>query len=458
MSTGLWSNWESTSIDLWGPRRGKTSSRIIPAICAHPGPVVATSNRRDVVDATRGVRAAAGPVRVFDPQDLVGERPGWFWDMRSYITGDPRPEVAAQRLAGLLADATFPPDTTGDRFFDPKGTALLGRLLHAAAAAGRPLTDVYGWVTAENDDTPAQLLHAAGYPLSAAAVRAAIHAPSDTAGGIWATAEQPVAWLTVQAAVDWVTPRPGARPFDPDTFAAGTGTLYLLSREGRGSMAPLTTALTAAVLEAAERRATASPGGRLPVPLLAALDEVANVCRWGDLPARYSHWGGRGIIPMAVLQSWAQGEQAWGPRGMAMLWSAANVRVYGGGVAEVGFLRELSELAGSYWRPQMSTSVTRGVRTTNHSLTEERVLDVADLGGLDPGRVLVFAGLPRPVLARPVPWWSGPHAAAIRASIARYDPGAADTLAAVNAAAAVPWDATAERDAELAARWGAGPR
>ena len=69
----LYQGWKETSLDIAGPRVGKTTARVIPPILEAPGAVVATSNKRDVVDATRGPRSAAGPVRVFDPQGLVDE-------------------------------------------------------------------------------------------------------------------------------------------------------------------------------------------------------------------------------------------------------------------------------------------------------------------------------------------------------------------------------------------------
>lgn len=71
------------------------------------------------------------------------------------------------------------------------------------------------------------------------------------------------------------------------------------------TVGPLVTALTIAVVEAAEEFASRSAGGRLATPLLGVLDEVANVCRWRALPDRYSHYGSRGIVLMTVLQSWS---------------------------------------------------------------------------------------------------------------------------------------------------------
>ena len=129
------------------------------------------------------------------------------------------------------------------------------------------------------------------------------------------------------------------------------------------------TALTAAVVEAAEGYATSQSGGRLAVPMLVVLDEAANVCRWKDLPDLYSHYGSRGIPIMSLFQSWAQGQVVFGRDGMRKLWSASNVKLYLGGVSEAEFLRELSELVGDL--PGMSTGSwsASGRRTTSYAVS-----------------------------------------------------------------------------------------
>jgi len=59
----------------------------------------------------------------------------------------------------------------------------------------------------------------------------------------------------------------------------------------------------------------------------------------------------------------------------------------------------------------------------------ERVLDVADLQALPKGRAVVFASGAPATLVRTLPWMAGPHAAAVRASIAKHDPAADVTIA-----------------------------
>jgi type IV secretory pathway TraG/TraD family ATPase VirD4 len=155
--------------------------------------------------------------------------------------------------------------------------------------------------------------------------------------------------------------------------------------------------------------------------MVAVLDEAANVCRWSELPNLYSHYGSRGITVMTFLQSWSQGTEVWGRDGMRKLWSAANVKVYGGGVSEVEFLDEISRLIGEYQHPEASVTFTRGSgRSTSHQHRNDRILDVADLAALDRGRIIVIASGAVPALAKPQPWYDGPDAKIVSESIAAH--------------------------------------
>lgn len=425
----LYGSWEDLQIDVWGPRTGKTTSRAVPAILEAPGAVLVTSNKRDIVDATRDVRATAGPVWVFDPQGIALEEPSWWWNPLSYVTD----EVRAARMAEHFAAGSRDPGARTDAYFDPAGQDLLAGLLLAAALDRRPITDVYTWLTRPTDETAVDILRDHDFRLTADQVAGVVSAPEKQRGGIYGTAQQMAACLTNRAVARWVTPQsaPDQRPhFDPETFVRAGGTLYSLSKEGRGTAGPLVTALTVAVVEAAEELATRSPGGRLSTPLLGVLDEAANVCRWRELPNLYSHYGSRGIVLMTILQSWSQGVQVWGDSGMKKLWSAANIKVYGGGVSEGAFLEDLSRMIGDYDRQASSVSNARGQRTVSQQLHRERILDVADLAALPKGRAVVFASGSRPTLIRTQPWMTGQHADAVRASIAAHDPQASVTLVA----------------------------
>ncbi|GGO94038.1 hypothetical protein GCM10011584_34130 [Nocardioides phosphati] len=429
----LYASWEDVMTLIAGPRTGKSLCYAIPSILAAPGPVIATSNKRDIVDATRDVRAAThGEVWVFDPQGVAGEEPtDWWWNPLSYVTD----EVKASTLAGHFAAGSRAADAKTDAFFEPAARDLLAGLLLAAALDKRPLTEVYRWLTRPHDDTPVDILRANGQPMMADLVFGVIESPEKQRGGVYGTAQQMASCLTNRAVLKWVTDDgTRRRHFDPAAFLREGGTLYSLSREGRGSAGPLVTALTVAVVEAAEELAKTQPGGRLAMPLVGVLDEAANVCRWRDLPDLYSFFGSQGIVLLTILQSWAQGEVVWGREGMNKLWSASNVAIYGGGVKEEGFLEQLSKLIGKYDLIARSTSTKANAGmfgsgvSTSRSLQRERILDVDDLQALPKGRAIVLSSGNRATLVETLPWTEGPAADAVRASIRAHDPQAEKTI------------------------------
>jgi len=420
----LYALWEYVMIALAGPRVGKTTTLVIPAILEAPGAVVTTSNKRDTVDATRDPRAQLGQVWIFDPQAIALEQPTWWWNPLSYVKDD----VKAFKLAEHFASSARADGAVQDAFFEPAGQDLLAGMLLAAALQNRPITQVFTWLSEPTNQEPVDVLRAHDYDLIAADVQGVIMSPEKQRGGVYGTARQMASCLKIRAIERWVAPLGSnfsgdRRPqFDPDAFVRGTGTLYSLSKEGQGSAGALVTALTAAVVEAAEEFATGQAGGRLTVPMLVVLDEAANVCRWKNLPDLYSHYGSRGIPIMSLFQSWAQGQVVFGREGMRKLWSASNVKLYLGGVAEAEFLRELSELVGDYDKSTASVSYNRGIRSTNHQLRRERILDAAELSALPRGRAVMLSSGTPAALIETVPWMKGKHAAAVRASIAAHDP------------------------------------
>jgi TraM recognition site of TraD and TraG len=339
-----------------------------------------------------------------------------------------------------------------DAFFEPAGQDLLAGMLLAAALGRKRITQVFTWLSEPTNEQAVDILRLHEYDLIAADVQGVIMAPDKQRGGVFGTARQMAACLKIRAIDRWVAPVGGnvtgdRRPhFDPDAFVRGTGTLYSLSKEGQGSAGALVTALTAAVVEAAEEYATTQPGGRLAVPMLVVLDEAANVCRWKNLPDLYSHYGSRGIPIMSLFQSWAQGQVVFGREGMRKLWSASNVKLYLGGVSEADFLRELSELVGDYDKSTSSVSYNKGLRSTNHQLRRERILDASELAALPRGRAVMLSSGSPAALIETVPWMKGKHATAVRASIAAHDPAAPATVTAPSAAPVATIDPDLEDD------------
>lgn len=418
----LYSSWENVCVDIWGPRTGKTTSRAIPGIIAAPGAVLVTSNKRDIVDGTRGVREQMGNVWVFDPQRVAEEPASWWWNPLTYVTD----EVKAQQLAGHFASGSRDENAKADAFFDPAGRDLLAGLLLAAALEDYPITRVYRWLTRETDDEPIGILHNNGYIQISEQVEGVIGSPDKQRGGIYGVARQMANCLTNRNVLQWITPLDNydSRPqLDPKEFVQGRNTLYSLSKEGAGTAGPLVTALTVATVEAAEELAV-KQGGRLKLPLVAMLDEAANVCRWSELPNLYSHYGSRGITINTILQSWSQGVVVWGQEGMRKLWSAANVKVYGGGVAEPQFLSELSQLIGDYTYTNVSNSYSKqgGTSRSVDADRKERILEVSDLTSMPRGRAVVFVSGAPATLVQTIPWYTSEYAHEVNASLDKYDP------------------------------------
>jgi hypothetical protein len=390
--------WEDTLVAVAGARMGKTTSMAVPQVLDAPGVVYCTSNKRDLVDLTRKARAKRGHVWVFDPQAIAGTiGPEFWWD----------PLDACRDIAGARLIATR------DSYFDPAGEELLATYLLAAAAGAEPITAVYSWATNDRDDSPVRHLKDAGHLDLSAAAEATMHLPDRQRAGVFGTAAKVVAWMADPRLRAWVVdPRDGRPRLDVASLLAdgSTASLYSLSKEGAGSAGALTGALTTTFLTEAERQGQLSPAGRVAVPVVAVLDEVANVCRWRDLPDRYSHYGSRGIICACYLQSWSQGVECWGREGMKKLWGAANIRVYGGGTHEAEFLEDMSRICGEWDAPSTSTSTTRGSgRTFTSANRRERILDVSTLAGLPASRALVMPSGTYPLVVRKVAWHHTPR-------------------------------------------------
>jgi type IV secretory pathway TraG/TraD family ATPase VirD4 len=423
----LYATWEDMQCDIWGPRKGKSSSRAIPTLLAAPGAAFATSNKPDLYAATRALREAGGRVWNFDPEAIAAGEADWWWNPLSYVTSDRRALELTDAFVGAYRD----PDARPDPFFDPAGQELVSHLLRAAAIDNRPVTQAFLWATRPNDDEPARILQDHGLELAAASVLDHVHAPFEQRGGVYGTARQILSFLRDPDIARWVTttgPVDHRAKLDLAAFVESDDTLYLHSKEGQGSSAGLVTALAMALCDAAEQLAKRSPGGRLPVPLVGVLDEAANICRWRQLPDLYSHYGSRGIPLLTLLQSWSQGAQVWGQTGMRKLWGASNVRVYGGGSAEQEFLADLEKLIGDYNRlvasPSSQRSPNGSSTNTSWQLTPTPILTIADLAALPRDRIIVMPSGAPPVLAQPVYWWTTPQAAEIRESIAAHDPPA----------------------------------
>lgn len=419
----LYGTYEWSQLWIMGTRAGKTRRVAVPQIVTHGGPLVTTSNKRDVHDLTRGPRCEVGRVWVNDPQQIVREPASWWWNPLDFVSTVER----AEKLVAIWAASRTAEDTAGvDPYFEPEGRSLAATLLIAAARGAEPVTRIPDWLTGEPPEPgvpdPTDILRGHGFTQMAKDVDKLLRLDKGQRDGVYGTAMSFFRFLRDPRYVQWIAPTgpvDDRARFDPAAFVRSTDTLYLLSKEGPGSARALTGALVAAVFAAAEDLSEAA-GGRCPTPVLFELDEAANVCRWPELPALYSHAGGRGIILVTILQSAAQGEEAWGRTGFTKMWSATNVLAIGRGLNDADSLADLSRLIGDRQIRDRSTSTgTKGHRSTGTQIRSERILEESDLRALPGGRAVLFASGARPILLATVdftdlPWgWkataSGQH-------------------------------------------------
>ena len=420
----LFSSWEDVVLAYMAPRSGKSTALAIPAVLSAPGAVIATSNKADVWSATAAIRADETQQRVwtFDPQRIAFAPQTWWWDPLADLTC----VEEAERLASHFV-LTVEDERSKD-IWGPAAQELLAALMLAARACGGTMHDVYDWLNDEANPVPVETLKGAGLRGMAASLAGTQGSPAETRGSVYFTARVAAKCLRNPEITAWITPPahpivPGPdgvavriEQFRPAALPTSRQTLYLLSKDGGGSAAPLVAALTDRVMRAATLAAEQA-GGRLDPPMVVVLDEAANICRIADLPQLYSHLGSRGVIPLTILQSHAQGVGVWGETGMRALLGAATVKIVGSGIDDASFAEDLSRLIGDHDVTTVSTSSGDGRHSRSRSVRQQRILSAAAIRSLPKGQALVWLTGSKVAMVTTLPWYAGPRAAEIGARV-----------------------------------------
>ena len=426
----LYSSWEDVVLAYMAPRSGKRTALAIPAVLSAPGAAIATSNKADVWAATAALRAAETGDRVwtFDPQRIAYAPRTWWWDPLADLTS----VEEAERLAGHFV-LTVEDERSKD-IWGPAAQELLAALLLAARACGGTMHDVYDWLNDEANPVPVSTLRDAGYRGIAASLAGTQGSPAETRGSVYFTARVAAKCLRNPEITAWITPPTvpvvtgpdgtavRVEQFRPAALPTSKQTLYLLSKDGGGSAAPLVAALTDRVMRAATLAAERA-GGRLDPPMVVVLDEAANICRIADLPQLYSHLGSRGVIPLTILQSHAQGVAVWGETGMRALLGAATVKVVGSGIDDASFAEDLSRLIGDHDVTTVSINTGDGRTSRSRSVRQQRILPAAAIRALPKGQALVWLTGAKVALVATLPWYTGRRATEIAAQVAAAEAG-----------------------------------
>ena len=445
----IFMHWEWVGLVVGGPRCGKSTGMAIPMICQAPGPVVTTSNKPDLHHTTRWVRSAAlpddpadrekvtavrrprrgqstpvrGRIWVSDLQHIAGdEGQVWWWDPLAGIDS----LSGARELAAIFKGAVSDASARVDGYFDGAAQDLLALYIFAAAVGGGDLVHVNAWLGDYELELPATLLKEFGAFEAADRIATTQGLHPRQKDGIYDMARRFVAVMNEPAYARTVVP-PRRKHFDGDTthveghvehnlpqfspaeFVTSTDTLYALSMEGAASASSLTTALVDGIFKAAIAEARRQ-GGRLRVPLVAILDEAANVCRLPELPNWYSHFGSQGIVVITILQSLAQAATVWSDKAIDTLTGALNVFYYAGSSYNEKFLGWLCALIGNRDVRRYSRSAGRGGGVSvGESWSSEPILGIDKLASLPQSRAVVQTSGNRPVLVAKNVYWNGPY-------------------------------------------------
>jgi type IV secretion system protein VirD4 len=128
------------------------------------------------------------------------------------------------------------------------------------------------------------------------------------------------------------------------------------------------------LLDGALAIARRSSTGRLPVPLLCALDEVCDAAPLPTLGEYASSGAGQGVLLLSVIQDYSQAIDTWGRERAATIISNHRGKLFWSGIADPATFEYVDRLVGREERErQTRTRQAYGGTSTTHA-TEQRPL------------------------------------------------------------------------------------
>jgi type IV secretion system protein VirD4 len=376
---------------VMAPPRTYKTALLASVVLHYPGPVISTTTKADVFALTSGVRAAIGPVHVFNPQS-IGNVPSTFcW---SPLQGCQAQAVAIRR-ADAFAQAVSQKGVEDGTFWSAKASDYLRAYFHAAALVGADMTVVARWVAGADPDAPEEILRAAGASYWAMTLGELRSEAQKTASTVRMVMSRALSFMADPSLAASVLPQ-GHGGFSIEGFLAARGTLYMIadSEHEDAPVAPLFAAMASEIHYQSELLGQATPGGRLDPPLLMGLDEVTQICPV-PLPAWLSDSGGKGIQIISVAHGEAQLAGRWGEHGKQVVLDTSGVKCFLPGITDTKTLDAASKLCGH-------------AAFTEHGKdhTSRHEVATADMIRQLPARfALVIRGGGAPVIARlPAAW------------------------------------------------------
>lgn len=397
---------------LGPPRSGKTTSIVVPNVLAANGPVVVASTKRDILDATWEARRRVGQVALFDPGGEIEPPPGVArvaWNpLRASRTWD-----GAILVVEAMTGAARPWGGSGphaDGHWTERANALLAPLFHAAATARLPMRDVVSWVDHRHAGDALSILAGADAERACGSLSGVERTEERERSGIWSTASGILAAYRSEGALR----ASEGEDIDPAAFVGpmcGSSTLYVCaSRQQQRHAAPLVAGVVDGIRQAAYDR----PAGAVPV--LAVLDELANIAPIRDLPTIAAEGGSQGLMLLACLQDLSQARARWGPEADGFM-TLFGTKILMPGIGDTRTLEAASSLAGDHdvtvrttTRSSLLSRVANRGRgdSVSTSNRRQRRLPVDEIAQGRPGAALVIANGVPPAFVQLTPHYRHP--------------------------------------------------
>jgi type IV secretion system protein VirD4 len=379
------------------PRSGKTRNVVIPAVLGAAGPVVSTSTKVDVLNATAEARRARGRVWLFDPAGSQSCPAGVIQLRWSPVRAASTWDGALLMTRAMVDAAPSAQGTMNEGFWTQRAQTMLAPLLHAAAIADRGIGEVVSWVMAHDLATPAELLHAAGAAWAELSLLGIAKSPDRERASVFAVVDGILAAYHGDAArAAAVAPN-----FDVAEFVASAGDSVFITAAAHQQQ--LVAPLVVGLLEEIRHATYAADRAGQDVQVLLALDEVANIAPIHDLPALVSEAGGQGLQVLACVQDLSQVRARWGAEIAGGFLTLFGVKVVLPGVCDPATLTGLSVAAGECqtWAESRTTNnaSTGEARSTTWNQQWRATYAPGEIAGLARGMALVMEGARPTVLA-----------------------------------------------------------
>ncbi|MGM1064289.1 type IV secretory system conjugative DNA transfer family protein [Saccharothrix sp. Mg75] len=353
----LWAHFEHNIRILGRTGWGKTLRVLIPIIRDLPGAALVLSIEPAVFTHTvlarrhRPARPMRAPLRWLPRHRRMREYPVAAADFSDpahrFTAGFPQVRwnpidgcadfaVATRRAHALVAGS----DTAGtqrrgsedDVFFRNSASEVLAAWLYAAALGGYGLDEIIQWLSDTQHTTPRRVLaehpHADRTALLALTTHLSTRSDRTTSG-----VERYLA-LTINALISSegraFCDVDSGQSFDMAGFVRKGGTVYVLADPDRvHRVRPLLSLFTAEMFIAARTAALSHPGGRMPVPFVAVLDELRHSVVVPNLPYVGNTMRKHGIHYLYSVQSSSQEDELYGAQADGLR-ASASVTIVGG--------------------------------------------------------------------------------------------------------------------------------